>query len=100
MESQVIYRDLAKYYNLVYSYKDYDKESRKIRQLIPRYCKSDGKTLLEVGCGTGKHAHLLSKEFNTVATDISDAMLRIARSNFPDIDFRQADMVNDGYPLK
>lgn len=93
MEKQAIYRDLAKYYNLVYSYKDYDKESKKIRKLISKYCKSDGKALLEVGCGTGKHAHLLSKEFNIIATDISDAMLRIARSNFPDIDFRQADMI-------
>lgn len=93
MKKQAIYHDLAKYYDLVYSYKNYNKESKKIKQLISKYCKSDGKALLEVGCGTGKHAHLLSKEFNIVATDISDAMLRIAHNNFPDVDFRQANMV-------
>lgn len=94
MQKQAIYRDLAKYYDLIYSFKDYKKESKKIKSLIAKYGKSGGRSLLEVGCGTGKHASLLSGKFDVVATDINDGMLNIASSHFPHLDLRQADMTN------
>ena len=92
MKQQVIYRDLAKYYDLIYSFKNYEAESKKIKELITRHCKSQGKSLLEAGCGTGKHAALLSKYFDVVATDINEGMLNVARTHFPNLNIRQADM--------
>lgn len=92
MIRQAIYRDLAKYYDLIYSFKNYKKETDKIKEQITKNCKSNGKMLLEVGCGTGKHASLLSDSFNVTATDISEDMLHIARFNYPGLDLRQADM--------
>ncbi|MCD8527383.1 class I SAM-dependent methyltransferase [Candidatus Woesebacteria bacterium] len=92
MKQQAIYRDLAKYYNLIYSFKNYEAESEKIKELIAKHCKSTGTALLEAGCGTGKHAALLNKDFDVVATDINEGMLNVARSHFPSLDIRQADM--------
>jgi len=52
MADQAIYRDLAKYYDLIYTWKDYKKEANTIKQLIVAYKKTNGNTLLEVACGT------------------------------------------------
>jgi ubiquinone/menaquinone biosynthesis C-methylase UbiE len=56
MKQQAIYKELAKYYDLLYPDKDYKKESDKIRQIIKRYKKTGGNDLLELACGTGRHA--------------------------------------------
>ncbi|MCE2518823.1 MAG: hypothetical protein J4G15_03210 [Alphaproteobacteria bacterium] len=61
MQKQSIYKDLARYYDLIYSWKDYEKEAVAIRRLISRYQESEDKELLEVACGTGKHAQYLKR---------------------------------------
>lgn len=48
----MLYKELAKYYDLIYHWKNYKKETDKIKKLISRYKKSDGKALLDVACGT------------------------------------------------
>ncbi|GAG89663.1 unnamed protein product, partial [marine sediment metagenome] len=50
-----MYKKLAKYYDLIYHWKDYEKEAHSVKDLIKKYKKSDGNKLLDVGCGTGKH---------------------------------------------
>ncbi|MEI8008852.1 MAG: hypothetical protein WCI00_05715 [bacterium] len=52
MEKTSIYRELAKYYDLIYSSKDYKKEADIIHKLITKYKKTNGNALLEVACGT------------------------------------------------
>jgi len=52
MADQAIYRDLAMYYDLIYTWKDYKTEADTIKKLIATYQKSDGNTLLEAACGT------------------------------------------------
>ena len=50
----------GEYYNLFYKDKDYETESKCVHQkLIDNKVK--GKRLLELGCGTGKHAKIFSK---------------------------------------
>ena len=93
MEKQTIYKDKAKYYDLIYTWKDYKKESEKVRSLIAKYKRSKGKDLLEVACGTGKHARYLKSRFTILATDINPHMLAIARKNVRGIAFKQADML-------
>jgi ubiquinone/menaquinone biosynthesis C-methylase UbiE len=92
MKQQTIYKSLARYYDLIYSWKDYKKEAAIIRRLVSKYKKSKGNHLLEVACGTGGHARYLSRHFKVLATDISPDMLRVARKNVKGVAFQQADM--------
>lgn len=93
MSRKFVFKELAQYYDLIYSWKDYRKEADKIKSLIKKHKKSDGQDLLEVACGTGKHIHYLREEFSILATDGNQAMLSVAKKNNPDIRFKIADMV-------
>jgi len=88
-----MYGELAKYYDLMYSWKDYKKDTDRIRELISEYKKSNGKELLDVGCGTGKHLEHLEDNFSCTGIDISKEMLDVARSNVKEVKFIQADMI-------
>ena len=55
MKHQLLYKDLAKYYDLIYEWKDYKKEVEKIEGIIKKTKKSRGKDLLEMACGTAHH---------------------------------------------
>lgn len=93
MKNQTIYKDLARYYDLIYSWKDYKKEALQIKRLISKYKKSKGTDLLEVACGTGKHIQYLRNDFKVLATDVNTGMLGVARKNIKGVTFKQADMV-------
>lgn len=94
MKRQLLYKDLARYYDLIYSWKDYKKESLKLKKLIKQYKQVKGNKLLEVACGTGQHIKYIRKDFSILATDINEEMLQVARRNNKSIAFRKADMVN------
>ncbi len=94
MRKQLLYKDLARYYDLIYSWKDYKRESKKIGDLVKIYKKSKGKDMLEIACGTGKHISYLKKDFRIIGTDINNQMLTIARRQNKGAIFRKADMVN------
>ena len=61
MKKQMMYKELAKYYDLIYLSKDYKKESQQLMRIIKKYKKSEGKKLLDVACGTGGHLKFLEK---------------------------------------
>jgi ubiquinone/menaquinone biosynthesis C-methylase UbiE len=88
------YRELAKYYDLLYSWKDYGKESGTLVQLIWRYKRSSGKDLLDVGCGTGKHVAQLAKKFDCIGMDSSEEMLEAAKRNAQGVKFVRGDMTS------
>jgi ubiquinone/menaquinone biosynthesis C-methylase UbiE len=92
MKKQVLYGELAKYYDLIYSFKDYKKEAVRIKTLVSKYKKSEGKELLDVACGTGHHLNCLKDEFSCTGVDISREILGIARKNHEGIAFEVADM--------
>jgi len=93
MESQLMYKKLAKYYDLIYSAKNYKKEAEIIKRLIGKYKRTKGKHLLEIACGTGGHLKYLKNNFSCLGTDISEEMLKIARKNVRGVSFRRADMI-------
>jgi ubiquinone/menaquinone biosynthesis C-methylase UbiE len=93
MQQQTIYKDLARYYDLIYSWKDYKKEAEIVSGLINKYKKSKGNDLLEVTCGTGRHIQHLKAKFTVLATDINARMLGVARRNVKGAVFKRADMV-------
>jgi ubiquinone/menaquinone biosynthesis C-methylase UbiE len=87
------YQQMAEYYDLLYTWKDYKKEVLLLKRLIKRYKKSKGTELLDVACGTGKHIQYFKGDFSALATDINQDMLAIARKNVKGITFKAADMV-------
>src|SRR5262249_6144885 len=93
MYKHTTYTSLAKYYDVLYAWKNYEKEAATLRELIRTSKTSPGNDLLEVACGTGKHAEHLQQDFSIVATDLNADMLRIARRRCPGVSFQRADMV-------
>lgn len=70
-----IFGAYSKYYDLLYKDKDYEAESNYIASML-----GDAKNILELGCGTGKHASLLSqKGYNIFGIDLSDSMIKEAK---------------------
>ena len=91
-----MYSKSAKYYDAIYASvgKDYPAEANRVHKFIRKYKLSEGNRLLDVGCGTGVHANLLSKHYQVEGLDIEQKMLSVARKNYPKIRFQQGDMVN------
>ena len=70
----------SQYYDLLYSDKDYAGEVDYIIKLIKEN-SNEAKTLLDMGCGTGKHAELLcDKGYIVHGIDLSEDMLKIAKN--------------------
>ena len=68
----------AQYYDLLYKDKAYKKEAKYIHSLIQKY-KPNAKTILSLGCGTGKYEFELEKlGYEVVGVDISQQMIDIA----------------------
>jgi ubiquinone/menaquinone biosynthesis C-methylase UbiE len=91
-----MYSKSQKYYDDFYAAmgKDYPAEANTARKLIQKYKLSGGGKLLDVACGTGVHANLLSKYYQVEGLDIDPKMLSVARRNYPKIKFQHGDMVD------
>lgn len=94
MKNQLLYTELAKYYDSIYHWKNYKKEANKIKRLISKYKKSDGKSLLDVACGTGNHLKFLKNNFSCIGIDINIGILKVTRKNVDNVIFKQANMIN------
>ena len=70
-----VYKQFAKYYDSMYSWKDYKAESERIRALIKMYKTSRGREILDAACGTGNHIQYLKKYFNITGLDMDLDML-------------------------
>jgi SAM-dependent methyltransferase len=74
----------SQYYDLLYGDKDYKTEVEYINKLIKEN-SSEVKILLDMGCGTGKHAELLcDKGYKVHGIDLSKDMLKIAENRRKD----------------
>ncbi len=89
------FKEYSKYYDLLYKDKDYIGEVSYLSEVFIRLGKHDC-SLLDIGCGTGKHAGLLTqKGFKVHGVDISDTMLESAIRNFGDkVSFSKGDIRN------
>ena len=91
----------AGYYESVYALKDYRKEIDVILEIQRQYAPN-AKSILDFGCGTGKHDALLTEfGFEVIGLDRSDSMLKLAqkrslgnKARFVHID--QASKIQDG----
>lgn len=77
----MMFESYAQYYDLLYRDKDYRSESYYIDTILKKY-KNTAKTLLDLGCGTGKHAKLLTEiKYEICGIDQSSDMLGKAKQN-------------------
>ena len=91
-----MYNRSAMIYDAIYHSqgKDYAAEAQKICALIQQYKKSEGKSFLDLACGTGNHIVYLQEKFELEGLDNSREMIEIAQQKFPDLPFHLADMVD------
>ncbi len=73
-----IYSEL---YDLLYQDKEYLKEAIYIEELIAQF-STQSKDILELGCGTCKHAEILARRnnYNIHGVDLSPAMIEMAKN--------------------
>ncbi len=86
----------ANYYDEIYAAvgKDYSAEAEKAHKFIQTHKRSAGNHLLDIACGTGVHANLLSQHYKVDGLDLDAKMLSVARKKYPAIQFQRGDMVD------
>lgn len=83
----------AAFYDALYSWKDYEGEVAKLRELIQRHSPR-ATALLDVACGTGRHLELLRRDYEVEGLDLDANLLEIARERNPGCTFYADDMVD------
>jgi len=82
----------SQYYDLLYRDKDYAGEASYIHELVAKH-RPGAKTVLDLGCGTGRHAALLNAQgYAVTGVDLSEEMLTVARAAEPAGSFVQGDV--------
>ncbi len=93
MNKETFYTRLAKYYDRIYHYIDYDKQVDFFVNVIRKFNKSGSNKILDVACGTGTHADFLQKRgFEVTGFDISNEMLEEAKKKNSNVKFVLGDM--------
>jgi 2-polyprenyl-3-methyl-5-hydroxy-6-metoxy-1,4-benzoquinol methylase len=92
-----VFKNYAKYYDLLYREKDYEEECDFIEQALREFSKLKVKSILELGCGTGGHAiPLARRKYEMTGIDASTVMLNTAKEKSAklglDIDVLQSDI--------
>ena len=87
-----VFADYSRYYDLLYRDKDYAAEARYVHELVEHHHPA-ARSMLDLGCGTGRHAQLLGQYGYTLAgVDLSEEMLKVARATNPGLHFVQGDV--------
>ena len=81
----------AKFYDAIYSFKDYGKEAAQIDALI-RERRPEARTLLDVACGTGLHLQHLRERYEVEGLDFDAELLKLARERLGDVPLHEGDM--------
>lgn len=81
----------GEYYDFFYKDKDYESEAKFVHQKLLEN-NVPGKRLLELGCGTGKHANTLTKlGYKVLGIDKSESMINYAQK-IQNFECRQGDI--------
>ncbi len=83
----------ASFYDALYGFKNYAAAVRELGAVLDAKAPQ-ATTLLDVGCGTGRHVELLRERYEVQGVDLNPAMLDVARTRCPDVPFHQADMAD------
>jgi ubiquinone/menaquinone biosynthesis C-methylase UbiE len=88
----LVFTKTARFYDAVYSFKDYPAEAELVRETIDQHLNCDGRALLDVACGTGKHLELFSRWFDVYGVDLDSELLAIAAERTDAIRLHRGDM--------
>jgi SAM-dependent methyltransferase len=88
-----MFSESAQWYDEFYAAKDYEAETRRIATLL-RERRPDAATLLDVGCGTGRHLEHLRAEFSCQGLDADAGLLAVAAVRLPDVVLHTGDMTD------
>lgn len=83
----------ASFYDALYHFKDYPAASAQLHALLQQVHPS-ATTLLDVGCGTGKHLETLQTYYKVEGLDLDPDLLAVARERCPDVALFNASMVD------
>ncbi len=89
------YSTLAKFYDKIYHYLDYQEQVNCLIKLHRDYCLSGGKYFLDICCGTGSHAGRLTEAgFSGLAVDNSKEMLEALAKKYPNLPHEKQDLMD------
>ena len=91
-----MFSESTELYDFIYSeFKDFDEEASRVATLLKERCPN-ARRLLDVGCGTGRHAAALISEhgYEVDGLDIESGFLEIARTRCPNGNFFRGDMAS------
>jgi len=83
----------ARWYDLLYQFKDYQKEAEKILALL-RKIHPKAKSILDVACGTAEHDRYLSNHYEVDGIDLNGDFIAIAKEKNPNGKYFCEDMIN------
>jgi len=86
-----MYARSARYYDAIYSFKDYAAEAAAVSARILAH-RPDAATLLDVACGTGAHLVHFAREYRVEGIDLSEEQLAVARTRLPGVELHLGDM--------
>jgi SAM-dependent methyltransferase len=76
-----VYESYAKYYDRLYPNKDYAAEVEYVEELIRHHGAPKVSSVLDLGCGTGRHAIELARRGHSVhGIDVSPSMVKLAEA--------------------
>lgn len=89
-----MFSESSDYYDLIYSFKNYEEESQKIRDVIKKERPGQGLTLLDIGCGTGEHHIYLKKHYSVDGIDLNPQFIKAAQLKNPNGTYSVANMID------
>jgi SAM-dependent methyltransferase len=88
----ILYRDLADWWPLLSTPKDYKEEAEFYSLTIKDSCSFVPATLLELGSGGGNNASHMKSHFQLTLVDLSPAMLKVSQQLNPECEHIEGDM--------
>jgi ubiquinone/menaquinone biosynthesis C-methylase UbiE len=87
----------AEYYDALYHFKDYEAACNSLHELIQQQVPL-AKSLLDVGCGTGKHLAYLENRYACAGLDLNPELLAEAHKRCPTVPLHHANMTDFQLP--
>jgi SAM-dependent methyltransferase len=79
-------------YDRLYADHDFFMDARAVQKYIRQKLGDGRHSLLDLGCGTGRHSALLKDDYDIVGVDASEGMLACARLKSSELMFHQGDV--------